>query len=204
MFGKKNTLFQLLQASADASRDAAHAVHQLMQGGGATAPCMATFKAARHCGKALASQISEELVNTFVTRLDREDIEAINAALVRIPKAVEKFASRHALVAQRLRGVDFSARTQILAACTDVVADMVGALHQSLHIEPMRKLQARLQALEGEADMLLLECYGGIYLHEADPIRVVLAKDLFETLEKAIDGCRDVGNVIYTTVLKNN
>jgi uncharacterized protein Yka (UPF0111/DUF47 family) len=32
----------------------------------------------------------------------------------------------------------------------------------------------------------------------------MLVKDLFELLEKAIDRCRDVGNVIYSIVLKNS
>jgi uncharacterized protein Yka (UPF0111/DUF47 family) len=33
---------------------------------------------------------------------------------------------------------------------------------------------------------------------------MMLAKDLFELLEKAVDRCRDVGNVIYSIVLKNS
>ena len=37
-----------------------------------------------------------------------------------------------------------------------------------------------------------------------DPLRVMLAKDLFELFEKAVDKCRDVGNVVYSIVLKNS
>ncbi|MGH8041144.1 MAG: pit accessory protein, partial [Rudaea sp.] len=62
----------------------------------------------------------------------------------------------------------------------------------------------RLQAVEAEADRMLLEPYRDLYLASDDPIRVMLAKDLFELLEKAIDRCRDAGNVIYTIVLKNS
>ena len=35
-------------------------------------------------------------------------------------------------------------------------------------------------------------------------VRLLLRKDLFELLEKAIDRCRDAGNVIYAIVLKNS
>lgn len=139
-----------------------------------------------------------------MTSLDREDIEALNAGLYRIPKTVEKFAARYVLVRGRLHGVDFSERTAILANCTEAVAAMVRELRNGLRIGPMRKLQAQLQALEGEADKLLLEPYSDLYLNEPDPISTVLAKDLFETIEKAIDVCRDVGNVIYSIVLKNS
>lgn len=204
ILGRKDRIFELLQASAEAARDAAHAVDQLMRASAQTTTSMATFGAARRHEKELAAQLSEALINTFVTPLDREDIEAINACLYRIPKSIEKFAARHTLVAPRLQGLDFSPRTALLLSCADIVVAMVAELRQGLRIEPMRRLQTQLQALEAEADQLLLEPYGSLYLHASDPIRVLLAKDLFETIEKAIDACRDVGNVIYSIVLKNS
>lgn len=204
MLGGKARVFQLLQASADAAHAAAQAVHALARDGGDAAPGMASFAAARQHEKELSAQINQELIGTFVAPLDREDIEAINAALYRIPKTAGKFAARHALVAQRLRGLDFAERTALLTACTEVVADMVREMRRGLRIEPMQALQTRLLQLEAQADRLLLEPYGELYLHDPDPVRVMLAKDLFETIEKAIDMCRDVGNVIYAIVLKNN
>jgi uncharacterized protein Yka (UPF0111/DUF47 family) len=99
--------------------------------------------------------------------------------------------------------VDFTQRTEILVACTETVHTMVIELSNGLRIGPIRKLQDQLQALEAEADKLLLEPYRNLYLNATDPMRAMLSKDLFEILEKAIDKCRDVGNVIYSIVLKN-
>ncbi len=202
MFGGKDKIFDLLQASSDAALEAAKAVDQLTRGADAT--FMATFSAARRREKELAAQISEELVNTFVTVLDREDIEAMNSALYKIPKSVEKFAERYVLVAERLEGVEFSQRTEILVACTETVGKMVREMQSGLRIGPIRKWQDRLQALEAEGDKLLLEPYRDLYINATDPMRAMLAKDLFEILEKAIDKCRDVGNIIYSIVLKNS
>ncbi|HEX7338648.1 MAG TPA: pit accessory protein [Rhodanobacteraceae bacterium] len=202
MFGRTDKIYDLLLASSEAAKDAAQAVNQLARDGD-RAPSMATFSVARKREKELAAQISEELVKTFVTSLDREDIEAMNAALYRIPKTIEKFAERYVLVAERLDGIDFVPRTGLLAACAEVVNEMVRELAKGFRIGPMRKLQDRLQALEAEADKLLLEPYSNLYLQMDDPMRALLAKDLFEIIEKAIDKCRDVGNVIYFIVLKN-
>ena len=44
----------------------------------------------------------------------------------------------------------------------------------------------------------------GVFTNERDASRLILRKDLFELLEKAIDRCRDAGNVIYAIVLKNS
>lgn len=203
MFGSRgDKIHDLLQASSEAALESARAVDKLI-GDGDSVPFMATFAAFRKREKELAAQISEELVNTFVTVLDREDIEAMNAKLYKIPKTIEKFADRYVLVGERLHGVDFAQRTRILVACTEVVVKMVLQLRKGLKIDPMHKLQGQLQALEAEADDLLLDPYREFYLNEDDPVRAMLAKDLFELIEKAIDKCRDVGNVIYSIVLKN-
>lgn len=203
MFGRSDKSFDLLQASSEAALEAARAAHDLT-GAGDGEPCMAAFRAARRREKELATQISAELINTFVTTLDREDIEAMNSALYKIPKTVEKFAERYVLVRERLYDIDFTQRTTLLVHCAEVVADMIKELRNGLRLEYMRGLQDRLQALEAAADKLLLEPYDDLYLDTSDPMRAMLAKTLFEKIETAIDKCRDVGNVIYFIALKNS
>lgn len=203
MFGKGDRFYGLLEQSAEAACDSARAVRELVSQTDHV-PVMAAFASSRAREKALAAQISEELVNTFVTALDREDIEALNAALYKIPKTVEKFAERYAVVAERLAGVDFTQRALVLERSAEVVVQMIGELRRGLRIDPVKKLQDRLQALESEGDKLLLEPYRTLYVEGADVMRAVLAKDLFELIEKAIDKCRDVGNVVYSIVLKNS
>ena len=203
IFGKGDKFYGLLEQSAEAARESAKALHELVSQAD-HAPVMAAFAAARSREKALAGQISEELVNTFVTALDREDIEALNSALYKIPKTVEKFAERYEIVAGRLDGVDFAQRALVLTRATDVIAEMIGELRRGLRIDPVKKLQDRLQTLESEGDRMLLAPYRTLYLEGNDAMRAMLAKDLFELIEKAIDKCRDVGNIVYSIVLKNS
>ncbi|GLQ88879.1 DUF47 domain-containing protein [Dyella flagellata] len=203
IFGKGDKFYGLLEQSAEAARESAKALHELVSLPDHT-PVMAAFAAARKREKALATQISEELVNTFVTALDREDIEALNSALYKIPKSVEKFAERYAIVSSRLQDVDFSQRTLVLTRSTDVVVELIGELRRGLRIDPVKKLQDRMQTLESEGDRMLLAPYRTLYLESNDAMRAMLAKDLFELIEKAIDRCRDVGNIVYSIVLKNS
>ncbi|HUB90990.1 MAG TPA: pit accessory protein [Dyella sp.] len=203
IFGKGDKFYGLLEQSAEAARESAKALHELVSMADHT-PVMAAFAAARKREKALATQISEELINTFVTALDREDIEALNSALYKIPKSVEKFAERYAIVTSRLQGVDFGQRTLVLTRSTDVVVELIGQLRRGLRIDPVKKLQDRMQTLESEGDRMLLAPYRTLYLESDDAMRAMLAKDLFELIEKAIDRCRDVGNIVYSIVLKNS
>jgi uncharacterized protein Yka (UPF0111/DUF47 family) len=203
IFGKGDKFYGLLEQSAEAARESAKALHELVTRKD-HAPVMAAFAAARAREKALAGQISEELVNTFVTALDREDIEALNSALYKIPKTIEKFAERYEIVADRMADVDFAARALVLERAATVVSEMIGELRRGLRIDPVKKLQDRLQTLESEGDRMLLSPYRTLYVEGNDAMRAMLAKDLFELLEKAIDKCRDVGNTVYSIVLKNS
>ena len=202
IFGKGDKFYGLLEASAAAARESTRALVELL----ATPPAQRSlekFKLARQREKNLAAQISQELVNTFVTALEREDIDALSMVLYKIPKIVEKFAERYMLAAERLGEVDFTSRAQMLERACEVIEQMVGLLRKGMNIDTSKALNDKMQAIEAEADRLILELYRDTYARETDPMRYLILKDLFEMLEKAIDRCRDAGNVIYQIVLKN-
>lgn len=203
IFGKGDKFYGLLEDSAESARSSAKALIELLSTP-ATQQSLEKFKQARRREKDLFAQISEELVNTFVTVLDREDIEALNGALYKIPKVVEKFAERYTLAMGRIGDVDFTSRAVMLEQACEVLEQMVRLLRKGMDLDHTKKLNDQLQTIEAEADRLILELYRDAYANESDPIRYLVKKDLFEILEKAIDRCRDAGNVIYHIVLKNS
>lgn len=203
MFGKGDKFYGLLEAAAAAARESARALGELIA---VPAPqrSLEKFKLARQKEKDISRRLSEELVNTFVTALDREDIEALNNALYKIPKNIEKFAERYELAAERIGDVDFSARAAMVEQACAVLEEMVGLLRHGMDLEKTKALNDKIQAIEAEADRLILELYRSSYTYETDAMRYLIRKDLFELLEKAVDRCRDAGNAVYQVVLKNS
>jgi uncharacterized protein Yka (UPF0111/DUF47 family) len=203
IFGKGDRFYGLLEASADAARQSTRALIAML-GQKSSSPSLDEFRLARRREKEVMAQISQALVNTFVTALDREDIEALSAALYKIPKTVEKFAERYAMFASQLMDVDYAARAALLEKAAGIIVEMVAQLRRGMKLEEMKALNDRMQAVESEADRLLLDLYRDLFTNEPNAARLLLRKDLFELLEKAIDRCRDAGNVIYAIVLKNS
>lgn len=203
IFGKGDKFYGLLEASAESAHDSASALIELLSSS-TTQQSLAKFKQARRREKDLFARISEELVNTFVTVLDREDIEALSSALYKIPKVVEKFAERYTMAAHRMGEVDFASRAAMLEQACQVLQEMVGQLRLGMDLDKVKKLNDQLQAIEAEADSQILDLYRDVYTNESDPIRYLVKINLFEILEKAIDRCRDAGNVVYHIVLKNS
>jgi uncharacterized protein len=202
MFGKGDRFFTLLEQSASAALDSSTALVDLLKD-----PIKADlqeFVQARSREKALAAQITQELVNTFVTALEREDIEALSSSLYKIPKVLEKFAERFQLVRGLLHDVNFSSRAEMVQRAVAVVVEMVQLLRKGMNLDAAKALHDRLKGIESEADRLLLDIYREVGAGGADPVKIMLKKDLFDLLEKAIDRSRDVGNTIFTIVLKNS
>lgn len=203
IFGKGDKFYGLLEASAESACSSTRALIELLSTP-ATQQSLEKFKQARRREKDLFAQINEELVNTFVTVLDREDIEALSSALYKIPKIVEKFAERYTLAQDRIGNVDFASRAAMLEGACKVLEQMVRLLRTGMDLDKIKKLNDQLQGIEAEADRQILEFYRDAYANETDPIRYLVKMDLFEILEKAIDRCRDAGNVVYHIALKNS
>ena len=203
IFGKGDKFFSLLEQSAEAALQSTKALHALVSAQ-AKGGSLDEFKLARQRERNISQAISRELVETFVTALEREDIEALGSALYRIPKVVEKFADRYALALDKVGSIDFAPRAKMLEEAASVVLEMVRLLRQGMKLEPMRALNEKLRAIESEADRLMLETYREVYAGKYDPLQVFVVKDFFEILEKAIDRCREAGVVTYQIVLKNS
>ena len=203
IFGQGNQFYTLLEEAAVAAHDSAKALHAMLRDGSDRQPALDAFKLARLRERETSDKISQALVDSFITPIEREDIEALGSALYKIPKQIEKFADRYSLATQHLEHIDFAPRAAMLEQASGVVVEMVRQLRH-LKLEPMKALNDKLRTLENEADRLMLELYRDIYSGKLDPLQMFLLKEFFEILEKAIDRCREAGVVAYEIVLKNS
>jgi len=203
LFGKSDQFYGLLEQAAEEAHQSVKLVLDLMNTPKARQN-LDDLILARRKEKKIAEQISELLVKTFVTGLEREDIEALSLALYKIPKTTEKFAERYLLVPQHLEGVEFSKQAALMERSTDVVLQMVKQLRDLTNVEKLKELNDKLQFIEGEADRLMLELLAELYSGRYDALRAIVIRDLYELIEKAIDRCRDAGNVVMHIVLKNS
>lgn len=203
LFGKGDRFYELLAASAHEAHESVGLLLELVQKE-RTSRTLEDFVLARRKEKKIAEQISEELVNTFITGLEREDIEALSHALYKIPKSAEKFAERYTSAAAQLQSAEFLRQAEMLQKATECVVALVQQLRDIKHLEKIKEMNERLQYVEGEADKLMIELFRELYSGRHDPLRVIIIKDLYELMEKVIDRCRDAGNVVVQIALKNS
>jgi uncharacterized protein len=202
MLGREDEFFSLLEASAQEGANAVSALRRTIETGTGDSS-LKDFADARRKDKQITTQLEEMLITTFVTPLEREDIEALAEALYKIPKTVEKFAERYIVGAHQIKGTDFDRQLTSIEQAIEILLKMVHSLREG-DLGDIKSLQNKLQALESEADDVLLEYYSRLYVPGFPSLKAVILKELFDLLEKIIDRCRDAGNVISHVLLKNS
>ena len=202
LLGKDDKFFDLLQASAEEGLHSVEALKRILTNPSMT-PTLDEFVESRRKDKLITQEISELLVKTFVTALEREDIEALSNALYKVPKTIEKFAERYILCAPRLREVKFDTQITMLEEATKTVVAMLKELKKN-NLQSISQHNTRLQKLEGDADKLMLQEFRDLYSGKYDPLTALVLKDLHELMEKVFDRCRDAGNVVSHVVLKHS
>ncbi len=202
LLGKDDKFFDLLQASAQEGLQSVEALKRILTNPSLT-PTLDEFVATRRKDKAITNEIGDLLVKTFVTSLEREDIEALSNVLYKIPKTVEKFAERYILCAPRVRDVKFDTQITMLEEAIQIVVTMLKGLKKN-DLASISAQNSRLQQIEGDADKLMLDHFRVLYSGSLDPLTALALKDLHEIMEKVFDRCRDAGNVISHVVLKNS
>ena len=203
LFGKGDKFFELLEGAAREAHESVRLVTELIQSPRDTKK-LDDLVMARRKEKKISEQISEELVKTFVTGLEREDIETLARTLYKIPKTAEKVAERFLLAAPHLNGVEFGSQAEMMYRATDVVLTMIRQLRHMEDLEKIKELNDKLQYVEGEADKLMLDLLRELYSGKYDALRAIVIRDLYELMEKVVDRCRDVGNAVMNIVLKNS
>jgi hypothetical protein len=203
LFSKGDRFQELFEAAAAESRGSVRLAIEIIHSPGNTQK-RDDLILTRRKEKKISEQISAELVKTFVTGLEREDIEALARGLFRIPKAAERLAERLLLAQPQLEGLDFSRQADMMTKATDAIYDMVHQLRDIKDIEQMKNFNDRLQLVEVESDYCMNERLRDIYGGKYEPIRAMAIRDVYELMEKVVDRCHDAGNVVMQIVLKNS
>ena len=203
LFGHGDKFRDLLDAAAQQAHASVRLTVELIKSPRDTAK-MDELVLARREEKRISEQIVEGLVKTFITGLEREDIEALARALYKIPKTAEKLAEHFLLAAPQVAGVELTRQAEMMARATTVVRDMVRQLRKLDDLAGIKELNDKLQAIEGDADRLMLELLRELYSGKYDALRAIVIRDLYELIEKVIDRCRDTGNIVMEIVLKNS
>lgn len=203
LLSKDDIFLDLLESCAEEAQASVRRLTPILRGE-EKLEALDAFIGAERRERKLLKEIEERLVNTFITGLEREDIEALSRALYKLVKTTEKFADRYRLVSDLVQGVDFREQARHLEDAVVVLGEMIRDLRKMPPLERVKELNNRLEATEDAADRVLDSLIRELYHANLPSGQFVARKDLYDLLEKLIDRCHDVGAIVTHIVLKNS
>ena len=172
--GHDTKFYDLLEASAkQADTSVHHLVDLLAKIESKGSPDLAAFAQSRREDKRITQELTEQLTKTFITPLEREDIQALAASLYKIPKTVEKIGERMLISPQDLPKVTFARQVELLDRAAETVLTMVKQLRKGMNVDTAREMNAKLQTIEGDADDLELELLRDLYHGNYDAKHII-------------------------------
>src|SRR6478672_11260446 len=116
LLGHDQKFFDLLEASAQQADNSVHHLVQLLARleRHDSPQSLDEFVHSRRKDKEITQELTEQLCKTFVTPLEREDLQALAAALYKIPKTVEKIGERILISPGDMHGGTFRKHLDLL------------------------------------------------------------------------------------------
>ena len=153
-----------------------------------------------HEADEITHEIARSINRTFVTPFDREDIYALSSGIDDVLDFIKEVSDKHSLY-------DITTSSPAAVELGALLVQSVGQLHDAIvKLESLKGLESHwieINRIENQGDQVSRKAISDLFRSGSDPILVMKLKDVYDTLEDALDRCVDVANVIENIVLKN-
>lgn len=147
-------------------------------------------------------EIYDRLNRTFVTPFDREDIRELASELDTVVDLIESVGQRMRLYQIEASNEDLVRMADVLWQCTETVRKAVAELKTPEKSRRVFDYCIEVNRLENAGDQALGAAIGRLFQGKPDPLEVIKWKEIYETVEQAIDKCEDVAHTLETILVK--
>ncbi len=193
--------FELLSRLSSKLTDAANLLCELFTQPDRLDHFAHAIKDVEHQADDITHEVALRINRSFVTPLDREDILRLASELDNVVDLIDGTARRAVMF--HITGTREPARhlAEILTRCASQLAHGVREIK---HPQSVGRVSRDVKKLEEEGDALYHTAVGGLFNAPLDPIEIMKWKELYDTLERAIDQCQTVGIVLESISIKHS
>jgi uncharacterized protein Yka (UPF0111/DUF47 family) len=155
-----------------------------------------------HAADEQVRKMEDALARTFVTPIDREDLQRLSTELDNVVDFVNAAARACAWFGVDRPTAPMIALMDKLLVATEVLRDDLPALRR--HDYPaLIECGRKLRAIEKEADKIYREAVSALFKSQPDARVILREKEVLEDLEHAVDHCEHVGHLLVNLAVKH-
>ena len=160
------------------------------------------IKDVEHAGDELTHDTYEQLNRIFVTPLDREDIGAISSAVDDVLDLVEAAADDFVLCSiEEPLPPSLEMAQLIVQGCVQIQQAMAYLRRLNKDRAAFRDRLTEINRIENQGDDVYRNAIQTLF-RQYDPLLILKWKQVYDHLERAIDSCEDVADVLHGVLLK--
>lgn len=192
--------FELFNQLSDHLKTTGKLLDQLFANPERTTELVRQIKDVEHQADILTASINQRIDKSFITPIDREDIHMLASRLDDVIDRLDGTARR--VVMLHINEVREPAKqmAHVIVRAAEHIAVAVRAIKTPSAVTAQ---VTEIKKLEEEGDALYHEAVGSLFSGTPDPIEVIRWKEVYESLEMAIDQCMGVANAVQSISLKN-
>lgn len=161
-------------------------------------------KTLKHRGSTLERETIRKLNSTFVTPIDREDIQTLATMINRITKKIGQAFMNVNVYGIKNITEEMLQQSKTIVNATEELMNIVGLLKTISKTKEITESREAMKEIETFGDNILYRATEKLFSGEFDAIDVIKLRDIYKELESALDKCFSVADEILTIALKNN
>ena len=152
----------------------------------------------------IAKSILRKLNSTFITPIDREDIQHLANLLNKITKRIVR-ACVHLRIYQ-IESVTPNIKLQVanLREAVDELVPIIRLIRNTSQVEEATTLNNRMKETESKGDEILNQTMMKLFSQSLIPLDVMKYSEIHKDIESALNCCYDVSDAVLSVVLKHS
>ncbi len=158
----------------------------------------------KHRGSGLERETIRKLNSTFVTPIDREDIQLLATVLNKITKNIAQAFMNLKVYRMTSYTEEMLQQAKTILKATDELMRSVSLLKTISKIKEITASRESMKEIETIGDDILHRGMDKLFSGEFEAIEVIKLRDVYKVLESAMDKCFSVSDIILNIALKNS
>ncbi|MBI2044348.1 DUF47 family protein [Candidatus Pacearchaeota archaeon] len=150
--------------------------------------------------KELSRKIITDINTTFITPIDKEDIHQLTVLLSDVIRLVYKTTKR--LIIFKVDKTDsfIEKQAEIVVRIINKVNEQFSELMKMKNLE---RFHSEIHQLENDGDTVYQNALFNLFNTRKDAVEIIKYKEIYELLEKIVDKCKSITNVVENIVVKH-
>ena len=156
----------------------------------------------RKKGKLSYKLVLKQLNKSFITPIEREDIQYIAVQLNRINKKIVKACLNLEVYHLTEYTEEMKEQALTLVNATEQLGEIIKKFKKVSDVDDITKSNIAMKELETHGDEIHLKAMSELFSGKFDTLDVIILRDMYKEIENALDACFNVSDTILSVVLK--